>query len=444
MGLPWKRLSGRGATEPTPPPAEPEATRAALAEHLRVQVAGLDLDKRSVGPQSSSTGQDTRNGIWIPTPESKGVVVTVLDSPRAEVGRVWVVTSDSDASVDYGHGTVHVGSNGKPCTVDLVAVQGGCAVEVWGRIGSLICVPGVGSEYGPPAILVRDSATIERFSGIMEARVLHGRVFGDVARRPLVPAQVTLLGGKDSSAGGALVDVDITELPAGHVAELLQELSLCSPDVRSLYDDVNRWGKRTTWCELGQKPSQRSSPQPRGGTPLARAHWYRDLYKVIRNQASPATTRAAVRWCFARLEHEAIRASSRTRDARDTAVGAMSFLRWPRGERFGRWLYRFVGYGQRPSRAFWTWLTMTVAMAIWSLWTVPADGGAGHYFLRGVALLVAPLRILRLGSEAASPLVDPAELEGLAFLAVGVPFIFVVLSLREFFRTPLAGKSRDP
>ena len=145
-------------------------------------------------------------------------------------------------------------------------------------------------------------------------------------------------------------------------------------------------------------------PQPRGGTPLARAHWYRDLYKVIRNQASPATTRAAVRWCFARLEHEAIRASSRTRDARDTAVGAMSFLRWPRGERFGRWLYRFVGYGQRPSRAFWTWLTMTVAMAIWSLWTVPADGGAGHYFLRGVALLVAPLRILRLGSEAASPL----------------------------------------
>ena len=87
---------------------------------------------------------------------------------------------------------------------------------------------------------------------------------------------------------------------------------------------------------------------------------------------------------------------------------------------------------------------MTAAMSTWSLLTVPSDGGASLYFLRGVALLVAPLRILRLGSEAAVPLVGPAELEGLAFLAVGVPFIFLVLSLREFFRTPLAGKSRDP
>ena len=38
----------------------------------------------------------------------------------------------------------------------------------------------------------------------------------------------------------------------------------------------------------------------------------------------------------------------------------------------------------------------------------------------------------------------PSELEGLAYVMVGVPFIFVVITLREFFRSPLGGRTRSP
>ena len=89
-------------------------------------------------------------------------------------------------------------------------------------------------------------------------------------------------------------------------------------------------------------------------------------------------------------------------------------------------------------------MVVTLAITAWSVSTVPVDGGAVGYGLRFVALLVAPLRILRIGSESATALVQPDALEGLAYGAMGVPFLFVVLPLREYFRSPLGGKPGGP
>ena len=57
-------------------------------------------------------------------------------------------------------------------------------------------------------------------------------------------------------------------------------------------------------------------------------------------------------------------------------------------------------------------------------------------------VLLSPLGVLRLGSgDTTDPLISPA-LDPIADLLVGVPFIFFVLGLREFFRSPLGPRSR--
>lgn len=86
------------------------------------------------------------------------------------------------------------------------------------------------------------------------------------------------------------------------------------------------------------------------------------------------------------------------------------------------------------------WLLVTIAVAAWSVDTEPIREVEDGLGLRSVALLLAPLRILRLGSESDRVLVQPVGLEGLAYALLGVQFIFVVLALRQFFGPPLAGK----
>ena len=88
----------------------------------------------------------------------------------------------------------------------------------------------------------------------------------------------------------------------------------------------------------------------------------------------PASTRAAVRWCYALLEHEAIKPRC-TRISGDRP-GWLRRLASPEAlESLGRWLYRCVGYGQRPSRAFACWLTAAIGVTVWSLCADAAEAG---------------------------------------------------------------------
>ena len=63
-----------------------------------------------------------------------------------------------------------------------------------------------------------------------------------------------------------------------------------------------------------ETPGQRPRPnyghpqsEDQDSTPRERAHWFRDLYAAMGSNAVPASTRAAVRWCYALLEHESIK-----------------------------------------------------------------------------------------------------------------------------------------
>ena len=163
----------------------------------------------------------------------------------------------------------------------------------------------------------------------------------------------------------------------------------------------------------------------------------------MESMAVPASTRAAVRWCYTLLEHESIKPRwSPPRRAR--ARWTQHLMRREALENLGRWLHRCVGYGQRPSRAFFCWMAASAGVTVWSVLGNAVEGGAIEWIKRILQVLLSPLGVLRLGAGGATDLVGKAAFEPVAYLLVGLPFIFFVLSMREFFRSPLNPRSSMP
>ena len=376
-------------------------------------------------------------GTWVATPEKRGLSVAYPG------GNVWVVADSGDAKVSYDEESVKIGDSDGPCEVAVVGVAGNLPVEIWATVRLLECVPAARDETAVPRVSIRHTATVDRFVGCAELEGLFGRLFSGRSSRRDPPGRIIGALHEDTLTDGTLVGVDITAVPASSLKSLAK-LAVCSPDMQSFYSDVARWDTLSRTC---RRVLRRETPDPLGAgdeSPRARAHWYRDLDGALRSHAVPATVRAAVRWCYSVLEHEAIKPLSASRPNPGGVTRLLGLLSWPRGERLGRALYRLVGYGQRPLRAFACWFLLAVGVTAWSATTVATGAGVLELLWRFIEVLVSPLRVLRLGNQPNTPLVTPSELEGLAYVMVGVPFIFVVIALREFFRSPLGGRTRSP
>ena len=358
-------------------------------------------------------------------------------------GNVWVVTGPGGANVSYDEESVTIGDSDGPCEVAVVGVVGNLPVEIWATVRLLKCVPTARDETAVPRVLIRHTATVDRFVGCAKLELLRGRLFSGRSSRREPPGRIIGALNEGALTDGTLVGVDITAMPA-YSLKFLAKLAVCSPDVQSFFSDVARWDTLSRIC---RRVLRREPPDPLGASgesPRSRAHWYRDLDGALRSHAVPATLRVAVRWCYSVLEHEAIKPLSASRPKPGGVTRLLGLLSWPRGERLGRALYRLVGYGQRPSRAFACWFLLAVGVTAWSATTVRTGAGDLELLWRFIAVLVSPLRVLRLGNQPNTSLVTPKELEGLAYVMVGVPFIFVVIALREFFRSPLGGRTRSP
>ena len=217
-------------------------------------------------------------------------------------------------------------------------------------------------------------------------------------------------------------------------------MSVFSPDVESLYDVACRYDRIACRLRRWRRGASRDAPRAHDRTLQEQAHWFRDLHNAVGSNAVPASTRAAVRWCYALLEHEAIK-PHRQRLSGDPPGRLRRLASREALESLGRWLHRCVGYGQRPSRAFACWLAAAVGVTVWSVSSNPVETGPTGYLERFTQVLLAPLRVLRLGSgDPTDPLIGPG-LDPVASLLVGLPFIFFVLSLREFFRSPLGPRA---
>ena len=279
-----------------------------------------------------------------------------------------------------------------------------------------------------PRIDITHRAVVRDFVGVASVSRLEGQLNSTGETKP-----GRLIGITQHVVGGKLTGVDITGL---RDLEPLSKLSVCSPDIESLYDLASRYDRMACKLRKVSRGDRFRSAENELSTPRELAHWFRDLYGAIRSMAVPASTRSAVRWCYALLEHEAIK--PRRLPQPDRTVLPERRLR-ETVESVGRWLHRCVGYGQRPSRAFACWMVTSGAVLLWSAQHRPVKEGT-EWIKRFLEVALSTPGVLRLASSDAKSLVH-AGYEPVAYLLVGLPFIFFVISLREFFRSPLNPRS---
>ena len=375
-----------------------------------------------------------KRGRWTPTEEHRALKV------RGDRWAVLVVAKASLAVVECARSGTDPWNiwvtcrDDSPCEIDAVGVLGPGRVVL--RVTANV-VEGVESPTqdspGVPNIAIEAPGAVRDFIGVAVIGRLSGELIckrGQVGARPGRIASLAQDGG-----GGKLVGADITGIHAGGLARA-GKLSVFSPDVESLYDVACRYDRIAFRLRRWRRGASLDAPKGHDRTPQEQAHWFRDLHNAVGSNAVPASTRAAVRWCYALLEHEAIK-PRRQRLSGDRSGWLRRLARREALESLGRWLHRCVGYGQRPSRAFACWLATAVGVTAWSVSSNPVEAGSTGWLERFIQVLLAPLRALRLGSgEPTDPLIGPA-LDPVASLLLGLPFIFFVLSLREFFRAPL-------
>ena len=373
---------------------------------------------------------------WTPTDEHPGLRVL------CENGTVLFAAKDAPVAVSYQKETsgewvlIHRSGPWRETDgLDGIGVEGSARVRIDATTNVLECLErsteGVVYE---PLIEIHANGVVRDFVGVCGLRRLAGELICQRGERSERPARVTALG---DNSGGKLVGVDVTQLRARQDFENVRRLSVFSPDVESLYDSACSFDRLAAWLRRRRllEPSQHQHQS----TPRERAHWFRDLYEAMGSNAVPASTRAAVRWCYALLEHESIK--PRRTPSRSTSTRRRRLFSREAVESVGRWLHRCVGYGQRPSRALACWLIATTGVTIWSAQHSTVDSGAAGWLQRGAEVLLSPLRVLRLGYDSTPELLGGSALDAIAYLVVGLPFLFFVVSLREFFRSPLSRRA---
>ncbi|MDE0657406.1 MAG: hypothetical protein OXH58_12570 [Acidimicrobiaceae bacterium] len=269
---------------------------------------------------------------------------------------------------------------------------------------------------------------VRNFVGEANARILQGELICENGDKP------GRLVGHIQDTRGKLIGVDITGIRGD--LKPLGKLSVFSPDIESLYDLACFYNPLARWLRWFNRGFYHSDPpEDERSTPREMAHWFRDLHGALGPMAVSASTRSAVRWCYSLLEHEAIK--RRWVPKSENSIITVQTLQEVI-ENGGRWLHRCVGYGQRPSRAFWCWMLTSAAVARWSEEIRAVGDGWAGWIGRFLEVALSPLGgVLQLGSrDDAQPLVHSGY-EPVAYLLIGLPFVFFVISLRTFFRSPL-------
>lgn len=143
------------------------------------------------------------------------------------------------------------------------------------------------------------------------------------------------------------------------------------------------------------------------------------ISETLDGKAIPGKSRAVTRWAANRMHHYSLQTGNRLDN----------------GEWYVRHLHRWVGYSQRPLRPFGLWvlaiLTATVAS---SLWGVGADEPSWETLMHAV---LQPFRLLRFTTNDADlALFTEAIWSSLVFIVLALPFLFLLIALRNYLRTP--------
>ena len=281
-------------------------------------------------------------------------------------------------------------------------------------------------EHQAPLLSLATGIVVERASGVCRLLYQHAMVYGD----PKVGLKILGIEGTSSSDGvGHLINVDINDLPADQVSRLrdLRVLEILGKSLRQFAGERTRI--RCALANAKQRhPRTSDDLEPSSGQALvpheirSRAEKVAHLADVLVGKVNSGSSRAWLLWAVARLQHRGLN-------------------KWS-AERPFRAAYRMVGYGARPGPALLTW----VAVAFVGLFYAWSGGYAGdaadiaygwRWTGRFIEILLLPIGHLRLGGTAPESMFKPAAVDIVSRLVIGLPFLFSLLSIRQYFRSPV-------
>ncbi|WP_419930815.1 hypothetical protein [Candidatus Poriferisodalis sp.] len=268
-----------------------------------------------------------------------------------------------------------------------------------------------------PRLMLAGGTVVRNAQGICSLRGLQGRIYGaDDGELSIVDIEAAA--DADEAADGHLLNVNLNNLPARQV-ELLRPLRVLEISATSL----QRFATERTWLlyQWSRIPwtGDRESPLTRDDV-RERAEKLAAIFAAVGKRVNSGRSRSWLLWSVMRLQHR--------------GLGKLA------PERALRALYRMVGYGYRPLVAAASWfavagLLLLVRHYSWfdiRIGFLPRTSDVGAY----IELLFAPVTYFRPGSRN-SIIFDPAWLSHIARVMLGVPFLFTVLGLRQYLKSPV-------
>ncbi len=281
-----------------------------------------------------------------------------------------------------------------------------------------------------PSLNLDTGTVVEKTSGVCRLDHLQARITGD-PKRDFTLEHVESQGSGD----GHLTNVNVNQLPEDQIPLLkhLRVLEVSGTSLKHLAGE--RTWIRSTLVALTRKPyrSRRAETGDNGSKSLtrdqvrARAETAAQLADILGGKVNSGASRAWLHWAVARLQHRGLNAWSIERPLRAA--------------------YRTMGYGYRPRPALQTWLALAL-VGLGYAWLGGYAGNAAdisfgwQWIERFIEILLLPIGYLRLGATEASAVFKPAAADLVGRILIGLPFLFVVLGTRQYFRSPVGHGER--
>ena len=352
-------------------------------------------------------------------------------------GRVSLADLGPDASI----GTAHVVG---PTTLACEAPISELRMEPW-SLEEGLRLPAI--DYTVPKIDVAAGVVVQEASGGCVLEHLGARIRGvEKPRKRRGTSQfavydiATRLDVTESA--GHLTDVDVSHLDADKIEYLTEPRVLeisgrtvrraasertplrCLPAriLQALGRTVERLageGTRSRFLTFLTLRLPQAWPSLSRDEIRERAERIARLSDVVGRRVNSGNSRAWLNWSIARLQHRGLRLFAY--------------------ERLFRSAFRVVGYGYRPGPAFLTWVATAAMGLVYAWWHEdPAKDPVvfgWSMFERLGEFMFLPIGYLQFAdANGALSLTPPIADIGIRVL-IGVPFLFMLLSLRQYFRT---------
>ncbi len=292
-------------------------------------------------------------------------------------------------------------------TAPSFSVEGAAIRFVSGRAEILK----LGLQGEPPTLSIERNAIVDLAQGDAYLGSIDGRLSCQPAEfrmgltRMEKPIDLRVLGLRDDTAGtGQIFGPDPTRVDRASL-EKLRSLRVFEPSPISLREFAE--GSRDAF-EIRE-----------------RTQWMSDLDSVMARRTQSGRARASIKWSVARLQHRSLAGIS--------------------GERFGRAVHRMLGYSYKPLWPVAMWILLALLVPLFSPdriacmnFLAPKSCGVqlGDYLKDVARALFFPLRVLRVTSGETAFAYLPDWAAPIAGAAIGVPFLFVILALKNYLYSP--------